>query len=37
MRDGIVGFNGPRNTSFRRRFYGSDDITNSVTALKDDG
>jgi len=34
---GIVGFNVPVNTiSFRRRFYGSHDQTNSVIALKDD-
>ena len=37
---GIVVFNVPLDTlyrSFRRRFYGSDDPTNSVIALKDDG
>jgi len=34
----IVGFNIPLDTlrSFRRRFYRSDDLTNSVIALKDD-
>ena len=39
---GIVEFNVPLDTlqpyrSFRRRFYGSHDPTNSVIALKDDG
>jgi len=33
----MVWFNVPLDTSFRRRFYESDDPTNSVTALKDDG
>ena len=34
---GTVGFNAPLDTfrSFRRRFYWSDDPTNSVIALKD--
>ena len=41
-RCGIVGFNVPLRhsthyRSFRRRFYGSHDPTNNVTALKDDG